>query len=69
VGVQPAGFVWSRDSGIDVATVDGWHARFDESGDLNQQITQLRSIRDQLTRSRLNVGLIDVRFGDRPYFR
>jgi cell division septal protein FtsQ len=69
VGVQPTGFVWSRDSGIDVSTVDGWHARFDASGDLTQQVTQLRSIRDQLTRARLSIGLIDVRFGDRPYFR
>jgi cell division septal protein FtsQ len=71
VGVQPAGFVWSAQTGIDVATMDGWHARFDESGDVAQQVSELRSIRDQLTRSstRPALSLIDVRFGDRPYFR
>lgn len=69
VGVQPAGFEWSRDTGLDVPTADGWRARFDQSGDLDRQIAELHSIRDELTRTRTPAGLIDVRFGDRPYFR
>jgi hypothetical protein len=69
VGVQPAGFAWGRDTGLDVPTVEGWHARFDQSGNLDQQVAELRAIRDELTRTRTAVGLIDVRFGDRPYFR
>jgi hypothetical protein len=69
VGVQPVGFQWSRDSGLEVPTVDGWRARFNQAGNLDQQVAQLRSIRDELTRTKTTAGLIDVRFGDRPYFR
>jgi cell division protein FtsQ len=69
VGVQPVGFLWSRDAGVEVPTADGWRARFDQTGNLDQQVAQLRSIRDQLTRTNTTAGLIDVRFGNRPYFR
>jgi cell division protein FtsQ len=69
VGVQPAGFLWSRDAGVEVPTVDGWRARFDQTGDLDRQVAQLRTIRDQLSRTGTAAGLIDVRFGNRPYFR
>jgi hypothetical protein len=69
VGVQPLGFQWSRDAGVEVPTGDGWRARFDQAGNLDQQVGQLRSIRDALNRTNTAAGLIDVRFGDRPYFR
>jgi hypothetical protein len=69
VGVQPLSFQWSRDAGLEVPTVDGWRARFDQAGNLDQQVAQLRSIRDALSRTNTAAGLIDVRFGDRPYFR
>ncbi|HEY2592696.1 MAG TPA: FtsQ-type POTRA domain-containing protein [Chloroflexota bacterium] len=69
VGVQPTGFQWSRDTGLEVPTVDGWTARFDQAGNLDQQVAQLRSIRDQLASTKATASLIDVRFGDRPYFR
>jgi hypothetical protein len=69
VGVQPLAFEWSRDSGLEVPTRDGWRARFDGSGNLDQQIASLGSIRDELARSRSTAEVIDVRFGDRPYFR
>jgi hypothetical protein len=69
VGVQPAGFLWSRETGLEVPTADGWRARFDQTGNLDQQVAELRSVRDQLARTKTTAGLIDVRFGDRPYFR
>ena len=69
VGVQPLGFEWSPDSGLEVPTRDGWRARFDGSGTIDQQIVALRSIRDELARTRATAQVIDVRFGDRPYFR
>jgi POTRA domain-containing FtsQ-type protein len=69
VGVQPLGFQWSRDAGLEVPTVDGWRARFDQGGNLDQQVAQLRAVRDALSRTNTTAGLIDVRFGDRPYFR
>ncbi len=69
VGVQPTGFQWSHDTGLEVPTTDGWTARFDQAGNLDQQVAQLRAIRDQLSSTKATAALIDVRFGDRPYFR
>ena len=69
IGVRPTGFEWSRASGLDVPTADGWRARFDQTGNLDQQVTELQAIRNELTRTRTSAGLIDVRFGDRSYFR
>jgi hypothetical protein len=69
VGVEPLGFEWSRDFGLEVPTRDGWRARFDGSGNVEKQVASLRSIRDELTRTKSVAELIDVRFDDRPYFR
>jgi POTRA domain-containing FtsQ-type protein len=69
VGVEPLGFEWSHDFGLEVPTRDGWRARFDGAGNVDQQVASLRSIRDQLMRNKSAAELIDVRFGDRPYFR
>jgi hypothetical protein len=69
VGVEPLGFEWSRDAGLEVPTRDGWRARFNEAGSVDQQVGALRSIRDELARTRSPVALIDVRFGNRPYVR
>jgi hypothetical protein len=69
VGIEPLGFEWSQDGGLEVPTRDGWRARFDDTADLDQQIASLRAIRDQLARSGASATLIDVRFGDRPYYR
>ena len=69
VGVQPLGFQWSHDAGLEVPTRDGWRARFDGSGNIDQQVASLRSVRDELARTHAAAELIDVRFGDRPYFR
>ncbi|MBV8720079.1 MAG: FtsQ-type POTRA domain-containing protein [Chloroflexi bacterium] len=69
IGVQPRGFQWSPDTGLEVSTVEGWDVRFDQAGDLRSQLATLNAVRAQLARSKASVGLIDVRFGDRPYFR
>src|SRR5437879_1739878 len=69
VGVEPLGFEWSRDFGLEVPTRDGWRARFDGGGNVELQVASLRSIRDELTRTKGLAEVIDVRFGDRPYFR
>jgi POTRA domain, FtsQ-type len=69
VGVEPLAFEWNHDSDLEVPTRDGWRARFDDQGNVEQQVAALRSIRDELTRTKVTAQLIDVRFGDRPYFR
>src|SRR5439155_15266344 len=69
VGVEPLGFEWSRDFGLEVPTRDGWRARFDGGGNVELQVASLRAIRDEITRTKSVTEVIDVRFGDRPYFR
>jgi POTRA domain, FtsQ-type len=69
IGVQPLGFEWSRGFGLEVPTREGWRARFDDVGNLDQQVASLRAVRDELARTRGAAQLIDVRFRDRPYFR
>src|ERR1700716_4024915 len=69
VGVEPLAFEWSRDFGLEVPTRDGWRARFDGAGNVERQVASLRSIRDEITRTKTVAEVIDVRFGDRPYFR
>ena len=69
VGIEPLAFEWSRDFGLEVPTRDGWRARFDYARNVDQQISALRTIRDELARTKATAQLIDVRFGDRPYFR
>lgn len=68
-GIEPLAFEWTEGNGLEVPTRDGWRARFDGSGNVDDQITSLRAVRDQLARTRTQAQLIDVRFGDRPYFR
>lgn len=70
VGVQPVAFEWSTANGLEVPTQNGWRVRFDgSSGDIEHQVNTLRTIRDYLARGRVNAQLIDVRFGDRSYYR
>ena len=69
VGIEPLAFEWGRDTGLEVPTRDGWRARFDDAGDLDRQVRTLQVIRDQLARTQTPAQLIDVRFGDRPYYQ
>ena len=69
IGVQPLSFEWSTDTGLEVPTRDGWRARFDQAGNIDRQIAALRTVRDELARSKTSAQIVDVRFGDRPYFR
>ena len=67
---SPAGLAAiQRDFGLEVPTRDGWRARFDNGSDVEQQVASLRSVRDEIARTKATAQLIDVRFGDRPYFR
>jgi cell division protein FtsQ len=69
MGVQPLGFEWSREVGLEVPTRDGWRAIFDTRRDLDGQVRTLATVRDYLASTRSSAQVIDVRFGDRPYFR
>jgi cell division septal protein FtsQ len=69
IGVQPLGFQWARETGLEVPTREGWRVRFDVRSDLERQVQNLSAIRDHLASTRTSAQLIDVRFGDRPYYR
>ncbi len=68
-GVKPVEFDWSHDGGLEVKSDQPWRLRVDASADLNNQIVALQGIRQYLSRNKRSAELIDVRFGDRPYFR
>jgi cell division septal protein FtsQ len=69
VGVLPLGFEWSAQQGLEVPTRDGWRVRFNTDGDIEQQMRSLLTIREYLASTRTSATVIDVRFGDRPYYR
>jgi len=68
-GVKPLAVEWSQDFGLEVRTEAGWRARFNSQGDIEQQVDSVRAIRDHLAKNKASVEVIDVRFGDRPYYR
>jgi hypothetical protein len=71
-GIQPLGFDWSATTGVEVPTTDGWRVRFDAGhgdGDLTAQIATLQTVRSHLAQAGVSPQVIDVRFGDRPYWQ
>ncbi|MBI2756522.1 MAG: FtsQ-type POTRA domain-containing protein [Chloroflexi bacterium] len=68
-GIQPTGFEWSRDRGLEVRTEQGWRVRFDSTRDASQQLATLAAVADYLATTRQPAEVIDVRFGARPYVR
>jgi cell division septal protein FtsQ len=70
-GVKPKAAQWSAQFGLEVQTQDGWRARFSSAGgeNLERQVDSLRAIRDYLAKNKTAAEVIDVRFGDRPYYR
>jgi cell division septal protein FtsQ len=68
-GIQPLAFEWSAHAGLEVPTREGWRIRFDTARELDRQIRTVVAVREHLGASRTSASLIDVRFGDRPYFR
>jgi cell division septal protein FtsQ len=69
-GIQPLAFEWSPDGGVEVPTQEGWRARFDgQRGDVERQVDALKNIRALLQKTKASAAVIDVRYGDRPYYR
>ncbi len=70
VGIQPLGYDWSAATGLEVPTGDGWRVRFDaEAQQVDDEIATLSLVRQRLSQNGVSPQLIDVRFGNRPYFR
>jgi cell division septal protein FtsQ len=70
VGIQPLGYDWSASTGVEVPTGDGWRVRFDaEAQHVDEEIATLSLVRQRLSQNGVSPQLIDVRFGNRPYFR
>jgi hypothetical protein len=68
-GVQPLAFDWSANTGLEIPTQYGWRVRFDGDRNVEQQLVALVAMRDYLARTGQAAQVIDVRFGDRPYFQ
>jgi cell division septal protein FtsQ len=69
VGVQPLAFEWSPAAGLEVPTRDGWRVRFEAARGVEAQVSTLLAVREHLASTGTSAALIDVRFGDRPYYR
>lgn len=55
--------------GIVVETKQGYRARFGDSQDLAWKLAVWKAVLDAADREKLKVGHVDLRFGDRPFFR
>ena len=70
VGIEPLGYDWSAATGVEVPTGEGWRVRFDaEAEHVDDEIVTLSLVRQRLSQNGASPQLIDVRFGNRPYFR
>jgi cell division protein FtsQ len=69
VGQRAARFEWSRRAGLEVTTDRGMRVRFGDGGDIDYKLAVWRGILDQARRDKAVVTEIDLRFGDRVYYR
>lgn len=70
LGLNPRAFEYLSYGGLVVEVEGGRRARFGDSSDLDWKLAVWRSLLDAAAGSRrLNVGHVDLRFGDRPFFR
>lgn len=58
-----------RSSAMPAENLEVGEAQLDDEGDVDQQVAARQSIREQVTRIKATAQLIDLRFGDWPYFR
>ncbi len=69
LGQRPSSLEYTRDGGLVVTTDDGREARLGDGTDLRWKIAVWKGILEQAQASKLTARHIDLRFGDRPYFR
>lgn len=69
VGQQVVRAEWTQSAGLEVTTGTGLRVRMGDDADLDYKLTVWRGISDQARKNRTNVNEIDLRFGDRVYYR
>ena len=62
-------FEYARDGGI-VAVIDGgWRARFGDASDIDRKIAVWKAVLAEGAKQNMTPRHVDLRFGDRPFFR
>jgi len=69
MGVAPHRFDYSLATGLTVTTDQGWQVRFGDGSDLAYKMAEAKGILAIAKETKQKVSLLDLRFGDRPYFR
>lgn len=69
VGQRPVRFEWSQSTGLEVTTEQGLRVRLGDGQDLDYKLAVWRGILERANRDKTSVSAIDLRFGDRVYFR
>jgi hypothetical protein len=68
-GQQPRQYEYAADSGLNVVQSVGPRLILGNGDDLPWKVAAIRAIAGHLEATRTTAELIDVRFGDRPYYR
>jgi hypothetical protein len=68
-GAQPRQYEYSPDSGLNVAQSIGPRLVLGGADDLEAKIAAVQTVVRHLEASHTVAQMIDVRFGDRPYYR
>ncbi len=69
LGEQPRSFEYLSHGGLVVETDKGKRARFGDSADVLWKMAVWKAILKEAGDRRLKAGHVDLRFGDRPFFR
>lgn len=69
VGQRAVRFEWSRRTGLEVTTDRGVRVRLGDGSDIEYKLAVWRAILDEARRSKTAVTEIDLRFGDRVFYR
>jgi cell division protein FtsQ len=69
IGQQVTRFEWTRRAGLELITDRGVRVRFGDGSDIDYKLAVWRGVLDQARRDKAVVTEIDLRFGDRVFYR
>lgn len=69
IGQQAVRFEWTQRAGLEVTTDKGVRVRFGDGGDVEYKLSVWRGVLEQARAAKSVVTEIDLRFGDRVFYR
>jgi cell division septal protein FtsQ len=69
IGQQATRFEWTQRAGLEITTDKGVRVRFGDGGDVEYKLSVWRGVLDQARAAKAVVTEIDLRFGDRVFYR